>query len=195
MRTFIYVMGVLGLTGFAFAQDKPIDAPVPKIENVISSLTFDFNNDGMPDRAVMVETDIGADLYIYQGMDAPLGAMPEMKLIFYKKDAVYSGGVFGQLPSLDVNERGSLKIKSENVSIGRNRWTEVLTIGYRTNQFMVLGVTYTAYDTLNTNSFSDCDLNLVSGKSVRKGKSFAAGLQPVSLADWSDDKLPRECLQ
>jgi hypothetical protein len=194
MRWYFAVMVSLLTIGSAYAQqDIVANAPIPKAEQVISSVTYDFASDGASDRALLVEGDNAADLYIYQSVDDPVSHQSTLKLVFYKKEAAYSGGVFGQLPSLEVNGRGSLKIKSENISIGRNRWTEVLTIGYRSNQFMVLGVTYTAYDTLDPNAFSDCDLNLASGKGVRKGKPFAAGLQPVPLANWSEDQLPKAC--
>lgn len=195
MRFVILSLICCGFVRSVMAQDLNIQAPIPAPERVISSVSFDFNEDGAPDRALLVEADNAADLYIYQSVDDPVTHNAALKLVFYKKEIAYSGGVFGQLPSLEINERGSLKIKSENVSIGRNRWTQILTVGYRANQFTVLGVTYTAYDTLDPNAFSDCDLNLLSGKGVRKGKPFALQLKAVPLAEWSDDKLPRACLQ
>jgi hypothetical protein len=196
MRALFLTLVVLALCGRARADVPTIEAPVPLAENVIATLTFDFNGDGAADRLLLVEGDNAADLYIYQSVDDPARSTPVLKLVFYKKDIAYSGGVFGQLPSLQLNERGgAFKIKSENVSIGRNRWTQVLTIAYRAGQFMVIGVTYTAYDTLDPNSFSDCDLNLANGKAMRKGKAFPLTLKPVPLADWSDEQLPRACLQ
>ena len=100
------------------------------------------------DLAMLVDNrDAGADLYLYFGVDpnAPEGAT---KPSFVKKNAAWVGGGAGTLPSLAVSDKGSLLIKSENDAIGRDRWTETLTVVRRNGALVVAGLTFTSRDTL-----------------------------------------------
>lgn len=168
-------------------------AEAPNFENVLSAVTLDFTGNGEQDRAVLAQNkDDGADLYIYLRKDAS-GSEPVLALAELKKGVVFSGGMWGQLPSLDVNGKGSLLIKSGNESVGRARWTQTLTVVYRNKEFLIGGIAYTTRDTLDPKGGGACDLNLLSGKGLRNGKPIKGTLAPIKLADWSDDKLPAEC--
>ena len=90
-----------------------------------------------------------------------------------KKSVVFSGAMWGQLPSLEVSGKGSLLIKSENDFVGKDRWTQVLTVVYRNKEFLIGGIAYTARDTLDPKGGGACDLNLLSGKGVRAGKPIS----------------------
>ncbi len=175
-------------SSFVHAQETE-----PRIQDVLGSVTFDFNGDGGFDRALLVQADGVADLYIYSTVQDPQTKDDKLNLFLKKKEIAFSGPLWGQLPSIEVSGKGSLRIKSENSAIGRNRWTQVLTLAYREERFVVLGITYTSYDTLDPNSFTDCDLNLVTGRGVRKGKAITLPLKPIPLVDWSDDKIPSVC--
>jgi hypothetical protein len=171
----------------------PARAESPSFENVLSAVTLDFTGNGQQERAVLVQNkDDGADLYIYLSKDEPTSesvlALAEMK-----KGVVFSGNMWGELPSLDVNGKGSLLIKSGNEAIGRGRWIQTLTVVYRNKEFLIGGIAYTARDTLDPKSGATCDLSLLSGKGLRNGKPIEVKLTPIRLADWSDEKLPRKC--
>ncbi|WOJ89424.1 hypothetical protein RZS28_16765 [Methylocapsa polymorpha] len=154
---------------------------------------MDFTGDGQKGRAVLVQNkDDEADLYIYLSKDEA-ASESVLALAEMKKGVAFSGAMWGQLPSLDINGKGSLLIKSGNESIGRDRWTQSLTVVYRNKEFLIGGIAYTARDTLDPKGGGSCDLNLLSGKGLRNGKPVEAKLTPIKLADWSDEKLPKEC--
>lgn len=163
----------------------------PDYWRVLDAETFSFEN-GETDRAVLVANgDSGSDLYIYLDLDTTDGKAPKPALV--KKDAAWDGGIWGSRPSLETTTRGSLLIKSENSGAGRNRWSQTLTIVYRNRQFMVAGLTREAYDTLSPDAGHSCDLNFLSGKGKKDGKSVEIRTPAMKLADWSDGELPKEC--
>ncbi len=171
----------------------PLHAGAQGFQDVLSAVTLDFNNDAKQDRAVLVRNkDEVADLYLYLAKDVPTPE-PVMALALTKKSVVYSGTMWGQSPSLDVSAKGSLLIKSGNESIGRNRWLQTLTVVYRNKEFVIAGITYASRDTLEAGNDVSCDLNLLTGKGLRNGRPIDAKLTPILLADWSDEKLPKEC--
>ena len=113
-----------------------------------------------------------------------MGPHPESVLAAaeIKKGVAFSGSMWGQLPSLDVNGKGSLLIKSGNQSIGRDRWTQTLTVLYRNMEFLIGGIAYTARDTLDPKGGGSCDLNLLTGKGLRNGKPVDVTVRPVRLS-------------
>lgn len=132
-------------------------------ENVLSAVTAEWNNDGYFDRSVLVlsESDPSeTELFIY--LSDP--SEKRLKLAVHKKNIAWVGSLWGTLPSLETNKKGSLVITSANDSIGRNRWIHKLTVAYRNNVFVVAGYTYVAYDTLDPKYKLDCDVNLLTGR-------------------------------
>jgi hypothetical protein len=181
------------ITAACFLLSGPVRAVAPGFENVLSAVTLDFTGKGQQERAVLVQNkDDAADLYIYVSKDEA-GSESVLALAEMKKGIVFSGSMWGQLPSLDVNGKGSLLIKSGNESIGRDRWTQTLTVIYRNKEFVIGGIAYKVRDTLDPKGGATCDLNLLSGKGLRNGKPIKVTLPPLRLADWSDEKLPKEC--
>lgn len=187
-KTFLTVLVVLMSIHFsAYAEDKCIN---PK--NILSVVTTDWNDDGNFDRAVLAMPDSESDeteLFIYLSDSST----NEMKLVVHKQNIAWRGGFWGTQPSLETNERGSLIVISGNQAIGRNRWTQKLTMAYRKNAFMVAGYTYTADDTLDLNYKLDCDVNLLNGKGVKNGKPFKSSARAVAVSDWSDASILKEC--
>ena len=158
---------------------------------VIASVTLSFEN-GETDRAVLVENDdAGADLYIYRALEPARTAPPKPALV--KKNAAWSGGMWGTRASLEVSDKGSLLIKSGNEGIGRDRWSQTLTVVYRDKDFIVAGLTRATHDTLDPKAGHSCDLNFLSGKGDRDGKPTTVASTPRKLADWNDEKLPQPC--
>ena len=165
-------------------------AQTPNFANVLSAVTLPFNNDGAMDRAVLVNSEDGADLYLYMADDTTPSS-PKLALV--KKSFVWSGGMWGSLPSLATNGKGSLIVKSENMAVGRNKWEQSLTVARRNGEFVVIGVTYTAFDTLDPKAGGSCDINLATGKGTRNGKPASVAAGAIKVADWSEDKMPKAC--
>jgi hypothetical protein len=162
-------------------------------DRVVSTVTLSFEDNGSTDRAVLVENfDAGADLYIFREIEgAKLDAPVKPALV--KKAAAWSGAMWGSRPSLEANANGSLVIKSQNDAIGRDRWSEALTIVYRNHEFLVAGVAYESHDTLEPKVGGNCDLNFLTGKGARNGKPVETKFGVIRLSEWSDEKLPKEC--
>lgn len=180
---------ILRLAFLVFAL--PAYAQAPDYSRVLSSITLSFEGGDM-DRAALVENgDTGADLYIYRALDPSREAPAKPTLV--KKDAAWSGAMWGQLASLETNAKGALLIKSGNDSIGRDRWSQTLTIIYRNKDFIVAGVTRETRDTLDLKNHHSCDLNFLTGKGLRDGKPVAVKTPAPKLSDWSDDKPPDAC--
>ncbi|MBY6242689.1 hypothetical protein [Methylosinus sp. Sm6] len=178
-----------------FSSLSPALAETPGLERVLSATTLYLSESGGYDLAVLVDNrDAGADLYLYFGVDpaAPAGTT---KPSFVKKNAAWVGGGAGTLPSLAVSDKGSLLIKSENDAIGRDRWSETVTVVRRNGALVVAGLTFTARDTLNPDGGGACDLNFLTGRGTRNGKKVEIRPQTILLADWSADgeTLPKEC--
>lgn len=138
-------------------------------------------------KAVLVDTDGGADLYIFK--DEGDGWVEAA----HARDIAWRGGSYGQSPWLEATGNGSLKVYSENASIGRSRWEQVLTIAYRNNNFVVAGYTLSYYDTLDEALSGTCDVNLLTGKGIHKDKPFRASLKALPVQNWTMDTQPQEC--
>jgi hypothetical protein len=187
----IMVRKILRLIFLLFAL--PAFAQEPLLARVLSAVTLSFSQNGETDRAVLVENDdAGADLYIYLNLD-PANSKGVVKPALVKKNAAWSGAMWGSRPSLDVNEKGSLLVKSANEAIGRDRWSQTLTVAYRNKEFVAAGLTREARDTLDPKAGGSCELNFLSGKGKRNGKAVEIPSRPITLAEWSDERLPKEC--
>jgi hypothetical protein len=166
-------------------------------DSVLSVVTADWNGDGGFDRAVLVEADSDddddeANLYIYLSNTDKNGETQRV-LALQKKNAAWRGSMWGTQPSLHVTDKGALLLKSANDSVGRSRWSQVLTIVYRKNEFVVAGVTFNSRDTLDPKATSTCDLNLLSGQGVLNGNKIPVATPSAKLIDWNDDGPPKEC--
>lgn len=177
--------------GLALQNVQAADEMV-RAGDVIDALTADWNDDGSMDRAILVtnkETD-QADLYLYVGGEAA----NEFKLDLVRKDAVWVGGMWGTLPSLELSKKGSLLIKSANEAIGRDRWNQTITVAYRNNNFVAAGFTYNAYDTLEPNAAgTQCDVNLLTGKGTLNGKAITVKDKAPLLKSWDMDGVLDAC--
>lgn len=176
---------------FASCAASTASAEAPDYSRVLSSVTLSFES-GATDRAVLVQNDdAGADLYIYLALDLSRAAPPMPALV--KQNAAWSGAMWGTRASLDVNDKGSLLIKSENEGIGRSRWSQTLTVVYRDKNFVVAGLTRQARDTLDLKAGGECDINFLAGRGMRNGKPVAVKTPAPKLVDWSNEKPPEPC--
>ncbi|MDJ0447593.1 hypothetical protein [Methylocystis sp. JR02] len=186
MRRLVMIAATVCLAGAAQAE--------PDFSTVLDSKTLSFT-DGNTDRAVLVENgDSAADLYLYLNLEPARDIAKPLKPALVKKSVAWSGGMWGTRPSLETTARGSLLIKSENTGVGRDRWTQTLTVVYRNKDFVVAGLTRESYDTLDPNAAHSCDLNFLSGKGKRDGKAIEVKTPAKKLESWSEDALPKECV-
>ncbi len=161
--------------------------------SVISVASSDWNGDGVADRAILAEGEEGtADLYVYLSAPAQHDNR-RRELALLKRSVAWDGGVIGQQPSIEINPKISILLRSGNDSIGRNRWKQTIAIAYRGDQFVVAGVTYSWSDTLDPSASGDCNLNLLTGRGTRNGKRLDVGAQTIPLSDWTDERRPRQC--
>lgn len=181
-------ISLLASTSFADTAEKHRIDPA----NVLSVITNDWNDDGGMDRAVLVlpdNEDDDAGLYLYLSDDAS----PPPQLSIFKPNLVWTGVMWGTIPRLALGKSGSLEVHSMNAAIGRNRWSQKLTLAYRNKAFVVAGYTYESYDTLQPNYAFSCDINLLTGKGLKNEKPVKVSQPVVKLADWSRESVPKVC--
>ena len=166
LKPLITALGLCLISLSSYADTNPSVKP----SDVVSVVTLDMNGDGSMDRAVLVNNpdETSVDLLIYLGEDAA----HKMKLALNKPEIAWTGAMWGQLPSLESNNKDSLLIKSENSAIGRDRWSQKLTVAYRNNEFVLAGYTYDSYDTLDPKAGKSCDVNLLTGKGKKNAKAI-----------------------
>lgn len=175
------------LTLPALAQKGPRVDPVA----VVAAVTADWNDDGIPDRAVLVadesEPDL-LDLHVALSRDGePLAAREVADSI------AWQGMMAGQEASLVLAPNGSLRLVSQNTSIGRDRWERTLTIAHRDGRLVVAGFTHVSYDTLDPDAATSCDVNLLTGRGVRDELPITLPAGPVAIEEWTLDTTPAPC--
>jgi hypothetical protein len=168
----------------AFAQQPTVD-----VSAVAGMEIIHVDGDIYSYKAVLVDTEDGADLYIFT--DSGDGWQQAV----HARDIAWRGGMYGQAPWLDETQSGSLKLYSENSSIGRGRWEQILTIAYRDGTFKVAGYTYSYYDTLDPDAAGECDINLLTGKGKHNDKPFKTKFPAMNVSDWTMDTRPPECAE
>lgn len=183
---------IISTTLLATTAHAETTAPRINPKNVISVITNDWNNDGLTDSAILVAPDNrDNDIGLYLHLRNP--DTQQLTFAQFKPNLVWSGYSIGQIPRLESKPGGSIAIHSMNESIGRNRWTQTLTIAYRNNNFIVAGYTYNAYDTLDPTNAIECDLNLLTGKGIKNGKQIAFTHPTTTLANWTEQTTPTIC--
>ena len=188
-----FAMAITGLLAGALLTGPALgDQPDPGIGDVLEVVHHDWDGDGDRDRAMLVNDPGGyIDLHIYlTGLDE--GA--DRTLAVRVRDFVWGGAMYGTHPRLEVTGRGALRVHSQNDSIGRNRWSQVLTVLWREGRFVVGGFTYEALDTLDLDFEYACDVNLMTGKGVFNGRSFRSQVRAKAVQDWGGlDTAPQPC--
>lgn len=177
----------LASPAWAAPPRAPGDIPSAK---VLSAVTGDWNNDGSIDHAVLFETDDS-----YAGLAVFLSKRNAgVALAAFNPHMAFNGAMAGSTPELRVAKSGSLQLHSENMAVGRDHWERTLTISYRGNRVVVSGITASDYDTLDPDSGSSCDVNLLTGKGKSGKKTVKVKAGGVPLAKWDDDtSTPKAC--
>lgn len=150
------------------AHADPNEEPLFTPDAVFSVATTDWNNDGIEDPVMILNINDGEE---FDGLFYLSDEYGRLALKHHIPDMVWgSSAMFGQEPSVTKTSNGSIIIGSQNSAIGRNRWEQKITIAYRDNQLIVAGFTYSFYDTLDTENYGNCDLNLLTGNGFKNEK-------------------------
>ncbi|MBB1248103.1 hypothetical protein [Rhizobium sp. G21] len=97
---------------------------------------------------------------------------------------------------------GSLAVHTRNDAIGRNRWSQTLTLAYRNKALLVAGFSYEWRDTLEPDNAGRCDINILTGKGFRETypnegdpvkSPVAIQARPTPFSTWSDDETISAC--
>ncbi len=185
----------------------PARADKPALK-ALFEIKLDIDSDGKMDRAVLVgppesenmygdyfmlRFDEHVDLYIYLAVgDEKLDL--SRKPAFRKKDIVELYDLTCVYP-LKSKGNGSLIVYTD--TCGRSNGNgETLTIVHRGGEILVAGFGY-VYEGRDADVFY-CDINFLSGKGVAarglsKSKPIRRKFTPLKLADWSEDRHPKEC--
>lgn len=168
---------------------------------VIGVVTGDFDSDGSKDRAVLIDSLHGmADLWLYLSSKGADLADANTRPSVFAVDVAWVGSMWGQDAELLAHGGSGLQIVSQNESIGRGRWKQVLTLAFRKDTMRVAGFTYSWRDTLDLANYGTCDVNYLAGR-----WELAIGDQPIKklhtafsalpVEQWKLDKTPEGCLQ
>lgn len=173
----------------AHAQDDP------RPGQLIAVLSGDWNGDGAPDAAVVQHGQAGfADLVVFTG-DGIYGLQPVVHL----GDQVFVGPMAGQAPTLTARSDTSFTLHSENTGVGRNAWTQDITIAYRQGGFVVAGFTYMTYDRLDPDAGGTCDVNLLTGgfelsRADAQTERGTGADRAFALSELTDGYFPSVCM-
>lgn len=133
---------------------------------LLAALSGDWNGDEVLDAVTLVQAgDDMADLVAYLGT-----GYAGLEAVVTLPGVVYAGPMAGQMPTLAALSDTSFTLNSEQTGIGRNPWSQVITVAWRNGAFVVAGYAYNFYDRLDPAHFGSCDVNLLTGEfSVTRG--------------------------
>ena len=187
------VLGLFAITPALIAapktcQDMTNQPDSDQIGAMLDYLEQDIDQDGQAEILILRRGEEGADLLIQASKDSEPTHYPN--LVF--------AGLAGQIPSLKALKNGSVQIISQNDSIGRSRWQQILTLVYRQKAYRIGGFTWHEHDLLGEYPTVDCDLNLLTGKGflrVNEGKrqKITTDFKNHLLKNWKISLFPRDC--
>ncbi|PTM90177.1 FG-GAP repeat protein [Mycoplana dimorpha] len=171
----------------AMAMDFPAD-------RIVAAATGDWNRDGRTDLVVIAAPGEGEDedngVYIY--LADPNESRLKPKVAAPNK-LWGSLAMFGQEPAVAALPNGSIQLTSQNSAVGRDRWSQNLTLAWRNAQFVVAGYRYASRDTLAPGNSTDCDLNVLTGKGMANGKPIAVPAVQIAFEGWDDEIGRKAC--
>jgi hypothetical protein len=194
----------MALAGLATTIAPAFSAEIPDFAaRIVSADSGDVNGDAAPDAVMLLtpddaagEEDHGLLLFFGgkkdDGQIAPRGYYPDLVW------GGLPGAMAGNRPSVEIAANGSIRLKSHNDAVGRLRWNQTLTLGWREGQLMLTGFAYGSYDTLAKEARSKkCEVNLLTGQGVREvdgdKEPMTLDLEPMTVADWARHKETGFC--
>ena len=174
----------LTIAGQAEPQSKQSATDEPSLP--IASISGDWNGDGALDGALLFTSDEDASLFIYFG-----GQDGSKRTSVLARDIVWhSQGIAGQEAGLEKSGENRIVVTSQNSAIGRDRWSERLTLAFTDGEMKVIGYQRTAYDTLNLDWRQECALDFVAGRGVLNDKPLKLSDGPARVQEWSMESTP-----
>ncbi|MEO1747117.1 MAG: hypothetical protein AAFR27_00605 [Pseudomonadota bacterium] len=196
MKSFMFVLALL--VSIPVAAQEVFDPFEPVSAAAMGRFTGGYGDD----LALLIEPSSDSDndytLVILADAAGPGGSLGE---IARYEDAAWGGvgDFYGNRPSVNFTDAGSLQLRSGNDAVGRNRWNQTVTLIWRDNSVILGGYTYIERDTLEQNSEFGCDINLLTGnadvtdaKSTRKMRVDA---RQMPFARWLELGRPNLCPQ
>lgn len=171
----------------AVAQAGPLPHSI-HLDDVISAVGPNWNSSASF-KAVLVREFDDASLYLFHDPfdQTPAAIAPAI---------AFTGGMWGQIPWLEFDDSGALLVFSENMSVGRNRWQEMVVIERRAQGFFITEYGYNAYDTLNLDNSLDCAIDYENATVTLNGTLLHIDerMTLVPLKNWGPE-LHAACFQ
>lgn len=187
VRAKVRMTSLLLLAMFAAPGTGPAGAQAGDLrpQDILDAAIGDWNKDGREDLALLAVTDrddMQVGLYVYLRGAETDGSL--LTLALTVPDKIWGarggeGGAFGQEPSIKALANGSIAITTQNYGIGRERWEHTLSLAYRDGRFLVAGLTFSSFDSLQEEEPLTCDLNLLTGRGIVNDKPVR--FAPLSL--------------
>jgi hypothetical protein len=152
------------IAAFTFASAQPSDA------NTVHSVRADLDRDGR------AET--------FQLLVDGQSSEPTLTITRPGKPTITVPSIVWSLEpaSLSRASNGSILLNSSHMGIGRSAHEQTLTIAFRNGAYQVVGITRSAWDKLNPEAATRCDINLLTGRGIVNNRAVrrAAGAVPVT---------------
>ncbi len=190
MKKLFPILAIALLSATAQASDQPM-VDLPSDDQVIQSIEFK-GKEGVKAQAAIIRMDEESDPSLMITHQKP-NDVRYYHVLDNEKLGLSVGGMADTESSLAVAPNGSLQIKQQNASVGRNRWKRTLTISFRKGAYVVSGFTYAERDTLEPNSGGSCDYNLLTGKGTRDLKKVKVKAKSLPLASLEDSEKLYSC--
>ncbi|MBZ9723793.1 hypothetical protein LB524_13755 [Mesorhizobium sp. ESP6-5] len=201
MKSLLFGLALL-LPGVALAE--PIET-----RKIITALTGDFNGDGAPDLAMVVETGPTdpMDIHFFLG-DKEHNYLKPVEIVREQIGGEWNGydrpgyENSNAEPELTMLPNGSIKFHLPAPEIGSERTNQTLTVAYRNGAFIVAGFAYDSDDYLQENAASACDYNVLTGKGTSskqqpdgstKHKTVSAEGKTIAFRDWNSGDAFAAC--
>lgn len=181
---------LLAAMAVPFAGPARAQAPGIAPSDILDAATGDWNKDGREDLALLAVTpgdDMQVGLYVYLREEMTNGSL--LTLVLAVPDKIWGGrggdtAAFGQEPSIKALANGSIAVTTQNSAIGRSRWEHTISLAHRDGRFVVAGLTFNSYDTLQEEEPLSCDLNLLTGRGVVNERKISFAPIALQLQDW-----------
>lgn len=186
----VCLIGLAALIAESGAQSPPAQIPA---KDIMAQLAVDFDQDGIIDRLVVTRSEDGGDfgdLHVFKGgKKAGTGRETLSRLSVTKEFG------FG-IHSIVEKRKGVITIGSSHAQ-GRYPWEQTLTLAWRGERLVVLGVTYSSFDRISDDedkAAAQCDLNFSTGRGTgKRNRPVRFSLKPVPVAEWTDEMRPEIC--
>ncbi len=152
-----------------------------RIRNIISAVGVNWNSSSSF-KAVLIREDEYAALYIFRG---PFDQAP----LAYAPQAAITGDTWASVPWLEFDEDGTLHLHSENRAFGRNKWEATLSIIERNGKFIVSAFSLNAYDSLNPDRYTDCNIDMLTRTLIVNDSTITPYPLPaeVTIQNWNEE--------